>query len=93
MPFNPTNVIAKKRDGLALTRDEIAEFVSGYTTGSVPDYQMSALAMAIYLQGMSGQETAALTEQMLESGVQLQWPAAWSCVDKHSERGKRDRSN
>ncbi len=91
MPFNPANVIAKKRDGVALTRDEIAEFVSGFTNGSIPDYQMSALAMAIYLRGMSEEETAALTEQMLASGVQLKWLAGSSVVDKHSTGGVGDK--
>jgi len=91
MPFNPASVIAKKRDGLALTRDEIAEFVSGFTNGSVPDYQMSALAMAIYLRGMSEEETAALTEQMLASGVTIRWADDSVCVDKHSTGGVGDK--
>ncbi|MDA1049576.1 MAG: thymidine phosphorylase [Planctomycetota bacterium] len=91
MPFNPASVIAKKRDGSALTRDEIAEFVGGFTNGSIPEYQMSALAMAIYLCGMSTAETAALTEQMLASGVQLRWPAGSHYVDKHSTGGVGDK--
>jgi pyrimidine-nucleoside phosphorylase len=91
MSFNPANVIAKKRDGIALVRDEIAEFVRGFTGGSIPDYQMSALAMAIYLRGMSVEETAVLTEQMLASGVQLNWPSGARCVDKHSTGGVGDK--
>jgi len=91
MPFSPANVIAKKRDGLALTRDETAAFVTGFIEGSVPDYQMSALAMAIYLRGMSADETADLTEQMLASGVRLQWPSESHCVDKHSTGGVGDK--
>jgi pyrimidine-nucleoside phosphorylase len=91
MPFNPTQVIAKKRDGLALTRDEIASVVSGFTNGEIPDYQMSSLAMAIYLRGMNADETTALTEQMLASGVQMQWPAGVGCVDKHSTGGVGDK--
>ena len=88
MSFNPANVIAKKRDGIALVRDEIAEFVRGFTGGSIPDYQMSALAMAIYLRGMSAEETAVLTEQMLASGVQLKWPTRWR---RHSNEHSLDR--
>ncbi len=91
MPFNPANVIAKKRDGAALSRDEIAAFISGFTSGSIPDYQMSALAMAIYLRGMSAEETALLTEQMLASGVSLRWPSGLACVDKHSTGGVGDK--
>lgn len=91
MPFNPANVIAKKRDGAALTNDEIAAFISGFTTGEVPDYQMSALAMAIYLRGMSADETALLTEHMLASGVTLDWPEGSPCVDKHSTGGVGDK--
>ena len=91
MSFNPATVIAKKRDGLALVRDEIAAFVDGFTEGSLPDYQMSALAMAIYLRGMSAEETAVLTEQMLASGVQLKWPTGVHCVDKHSTGGVGDK--
>ncbi|MBC8352687.1 MAG: thymidine phosphorylase [Planctomycetes bacterium] len=91
MPFNPANVIARKRDGFALSRAEIADFVNGYTVGTVPDYQMSALAMAVYLQGMTADETTTLTEQMLASGIQLQWTDGASCVDKHSTGGVGDK--
>src|SRR5687768_15600684 len=91
MPFNPAGVIAKKRDGLSLTHDEIAAFVIGFTVGSIPDYQMSALAMAIYLRGMSAEETAVLTEQMLASGVTMQWASDSVCVDKHSTGGVGDK--
>ena len=91
MPFNPAKVIAKKRDGLVISREEIADFVSGFTAGSIPDYQMSALAMAIYLRGMSADETAILTEQMLGSGIQMKWPSGSPCVDKHSTGGVGDK--
>ena len=62
------DIIARKRDGHDLTRDEINFIIRGYTNGEVADYQMSALLMAIYLRGMTTEETLALTEAMLHSG-------------------------
>ena len=91
MPFNPVFTIARKRDGQSLTSNEISEFVRGFTTGAVPDYQMSALAMAIYLRGMDAEETASLTREMLESGTELTWPAGPPRVDKHSTGGIGDK--
>ena len=64
----PQWIIEKKRNGDALTDDEIREFIQGFTRGTIPDYQMAALAMAIYFRGLSADETAALTEAMLRSG-------------------------
>src|SRR6185295_19063678 len=58
------DVIARKRDGQPLTRDEIALFVRGVVDGSVPDYQAAALLMAIVLRGMNGEETWFLTDEM-----------------------------
>ena len=71
--MNATQLIATKRDGGELTDAEIGWLVSGYVRGDVADYQMSAFAMAVYLQGMSTAETASLTEHMLHSGVTLDW--------------------
>jgi pyrimidine-nucleoside phosphorylase len=88
---NPATIIAKKRDGASLTPNEIADFIHGFTDGSIPDYQMSALAMAIYLCGMSGDETTALTEQMLASGLTMSWPTGPPRVDKHSTGGVGDK--
>jgi pyrimidine-nucleoside phosphorylase len=89
----PAWLIAKKRDGLPLARDEIHALVAGYVRGDVPDYQMAALAMAILLRGMSHEETAALTEAMLASGQRLprppKTPRPW--VDKHSTGGVGDK--
>src|SRR5262245_39847906 len=62
------DVIARKRDGYALTREEITAFVGGVQAGSIPDYQTSALLMAVVLRGMNGEETAWLTDAMLRSG-------------------------
>ncbi len=92
MDFSPTVVIAAKRDGGALSRRQIAEFIAGYAAGRIADYQMAALAMAIYLQGMNSEETAALTEAMLDSGDTLAWPGdAPPIVDKHSTGGVGDK--
>ena len=90
--MNPVSIIQKKRDGQALSRQEIAEFVGGYTRGEIPDYQMAALAMAIYLRGMQAEETAALTDEMLHSGETLaRGPAGQLRVDKHSTGGIGDK--
>ncbi len=90
--MNPAQIIALKRDGQALSREQISSFVQGYACGQIPDYQMSALAMAIYLNGMAPAETAALTDEMLHSGTVLQWPAdSVPLVDKHSTGGIGDK--
>jgi pyrimidine-nucleoside phosphorylase len=90
----PSVTIAKKRDGGTLTTGEIAGFISGYVDGSVPDYQMAAMAMAIYLRGMDTAETAALTECMLRSGAVLEWTSPLPAkVDKHSTGGIGDKTS
>lgn len=90
--MNPVWIIAKKRDGEALSDAEIGHFISGYADGSIPDYQMSALAMAIYLQGMTTDETASLTDHMLASGARFEWPGSDTPkVDKHSTGGIGDK--
>ena len=65
----PAQIIQKKRDGNALTEEEIRFFINGFTSGELPDYQMSALAMAICFQGMKPEETMWLTRAMVESGA------------------------
>ena len=92
--MNAAQIIARKRDGQELSRDEIGDFLGGYARGDVPDYQMSALAMAIFLRGMTTDETAALTDAMLDSGVRLSWPFGHApIVDKHSTGGIGDKTS
>jgi pyrimidine-nucleoside phosphorylase len=90
--MNPVWIIAKKRDGEILANEEIGHFIAGYAAGDIPDYQMSALAMAIYLRGMTTDETAALTDHMLASGARFEWPGNnVPMVDKHSTGGIGDK--
>lgn len=89
--MTPAHLIARKRDGGELSADEIAFMIRGFVDGSVPEYQMSALAMAVFFQGMTDAETATLTDEMLQSGVQLQWPDGPGLVDKHSTGGVGDK--
>jgi pyrimidine-nucleoside phosphorylase/thymidine phosphorylase len=87
-------LIRKKRDGMALTRAEIFGFVERYTRGEIPDYQASALMMAIYFRGMDTRETADLTEAMLRSGRVLDFTALPAAkVDKHSTGGVGDKTS
>ncbi len=85
-------IIEKKRDGKALMDSEIRELIRGYTSGVIPDYQMSAMAMAIYFRGMTPGETASLTLAMLESGDRMKYPeGSPRVVDKHSTGGVGDK--
>ena len=85
------DIIAKKRDGKELTTAEINFFIEGYTKGDIPDYQASALAMAIYFQDMNDRERADLTRAMVESGDTIDLSAIDGIkVDKHSTGGVGD---
>lgn len=87
------DIIAKKRDGLALTRDEIDFFIQGFTRGEIADYQASAWAMAVYLRGMDEAETTALTLAMAHSGKILDLSSiAPRVLDKHSSGGVGDKT-
>ena len=88
------DIIRKKRDGEELTNEEIAFFIKGYTAGEIPDYQASALCMAILLRGMNDRETACLTNEMAQSGdtVDLSRYGDFS-VDKHSTGGVGDKTS
>ena len=88
------DIIAKKRDGKNLSREEIDFFVKGYTAGEIPDYQASALAMAIFIRGMNEEETANLTLAMAHSGDVLDLSDVEGIkVDKHSTGGVGDKTS
>ncbi len=86
-------IIRKKRDGGVLTRDEIAFWISGTVSGSVPDYQVSALLMALFFRGMSDEETSVLTDVMAHSGSMFTpGDLGGYTVDKHSTGGVGDKT-
>jgi pyrimidine-nucleoside phosphorylase len=87
-------IIRKKRDGAALEREEIFDFIQRYSRGEIPDYQASALLMAIYFRGLDVRETADLTEAMMRSGQVLDFSEfAQPKIDKHSTGGVGDKTS
>ncbi|MCH2181698.1 MAG: thymidine phosphorylase [Mariniblastus sp.] len=91
--MNVTQVIRKKRDGQELEDREIEALIDGYTAGQIPDYQLSAFAMAVYFQGMTLDETVALTRSFVASGETLRWQPGRPKVDKHSTGGIGDKTS
>jgi thymidine phosphorylase len=93
-PVRAVDVIRKKRDGQELSRAEIEYLVRAYTSGEIPDYQVSAWLMAVILRGLTRAETSALTDAMLHSGDVLdlsEFPA--KKIDKHSTGGVGDKTS
>lgn len=92
--MRPYEVIKKKRDGFALSEGEIRDFIGGYARGEIPDYQASALCMAIWFRGMDAAETAALTLAIRDSGDTLRFDNLQGLrVDKHSTGGVGDKTS
>ena len=92
--MRPYDVIKKKRDGLALTDAEIREFIAGYVSGEIPDYQAAAFCMAVYFRGMTPEETASLTLAIRDSGDTLHFEGIQGLrVDKHSTGGVGDKTS
>ena len=90
--FSTAGIIARKQAGRALTREEIEWWVRGSTSGEIPDYQTSALLMAIYFRGMNIKETCYLTSAMMASGRTLRLKSIRDAkVDKHSTGGVGDK--
>ena len=85
--MNIIDIIAKKRDKLTLSKEEIEYFIDGYTKGNITDYQAAALVMAIYINGMNNEETKNLSFAMAHSGDILDLSdVSEVVVDKHSSR-------
>lgn len=94
MAFLPAEIIKTKRNGGILQSDEINEFILGYARGSIPDYQMSALLMAIFFRGMTAEETLSLTKAMLHSGEVVDLSSVPGLkIDKHSTGGVGDKTS
>ena len=88
------SLIEKKREGQELTGDEIASLISEFTAGKIPDYQMSAWAMAVFFRGMTAEETRHLTHAMMNSGRVLEYPkGSPPKIDKHSTGGIGDKTS
>ncbi|QQS36252.1 MAG: thymidine phosphorylase [Ignavibacteriales bacterium] len=92
--MNVIELIRKKRDGNSLTKSEIEFLISSYTKGTIPDYQFSSFLMAAYLIGMNADETSALTNAMLNSGIVINLnEIKGKKIDKHSTGGVGDKTS
>jgi len=91
MKYNPVELIIKKKTGKELTQEELESFVNSYIKNEIPEYQMSALLMAIYFQNMKIEEVQTLTKVYIESGKQIKFPTSMKTVDKHSTGGVGDK--
>ena len=89
--MNILDIIAKKRDKKELSKEEIEYFIENYTNGNIADYQAAALVMAIYLNGMTKEETTYLTIAMANSGDVLDLSELGTVIDKHSTGGVGDK--
>jgi len=88
---NPVEIIIKKRDGNKLTRNELELFIKSYLAGKIPEYQMSAMLMAIFFSGMEPEEIQTLTEIYINSGKWIKFSKNLNTVDKHSTGGVGDK--
>jgi pyrimidine-nucleoside phosphorylase len=84
------DILARKRDGAKLTREEIKGFIRGYVAGEIPDYQASALLMAAFIRGLDDEETTWLTDAMARSGDMADLSELGTVADKHSTGGVAD---
>jgi len=89
--YNPVELILKKRNGFLLDTDEIDFFINGFLSGAIADYQMSAMLMAMYFQGLETAEIRALTAAYINSGKTLSFPEEMITADKHSTGGVGDK--
>lgn len=87
--MNILQIIEKKRDNKKLNKEEIEYFIKGYTNGEISDYQVAALIMAIYINGMDEEEITNMTLSMAYSGDVLDLSELGTVVDKHSSRWSR----
>ena len=92
--MNPVEIIRKKRSGEALTSAEISYLINGFTQNKIPDYQFSAFLMAVFIKGMTPEETSLLTDSMLHSGKVINLKAIRGYkIDKHSTGGVGDKTS